>query len=229
MEDDNTVDYIAPTDDEMESDEEIEEADEVETDEDTDEETPEVYTFAGREFSSREEAERAYKEMQADSTKAKQQLAKVEKQIKNEMLKAELQGLDPEERITRLTDLMFEKEQLEEEIEVAEESAPIADDTAEAKAYVKGHPILRQFPELAEQFVDLATTKYQNYKLDSIFEAKFKPLIERLAGKKVVVKKKVSSGGGSSTGLSDEVISNMKPAEYEKRREEILKYYSRKK
>jgi hypothetical protein len=226
MDDDNTVEYIAPTEDEVESTEEIEEVDETEADEDTDVETPEVYSFAGREFSSMEEAERAYKEMQADSTKAKQQLAKVEKQIKNEMLKAELQELDPEERITRLTDLMLEKEQLEEEIEETEESAPITDDTEEVEAFAKGHPILRQFPELAEQFVILASTEYKNYKLDSIYDTKFKPLIDRLAGKKVTVKTKVSSGKTSGSGLSEEMIKGMKPAEYEKRRDEILKFYS---
>lgn len=226
MDNDNTVEYIAPAEEEIESTEE--EVDEVETDEDTDVETPEVFTFAGREFSSQEEAERAYKEMQADSTRAKQQLAKVEKQIKNEILKAELSELEPEERIARLTDLMLEKEQLEEEIEEAEESAPIANDTAEVEAYVKGHPILRQFPELAEQFIDLASTKYKNYKLDSIFDTKFKPLIDRLAGKKVVVKTKVSSGKATGSGLSDEIIKAMKPAEYEKRRDEILKFYSQK-
>lgn len=226
MDNDNTVEYIAPMEDEAELTDESEEVDEVESEEDTDVETPEVFTFAGREFSSMEEAERAYKEMQADSTKAKQQLAKVEKQIKNEMLKAELQDLEPEERIARLTDLMLEKEQLEEEIEETEESAPVADDTAEVEAYVNGHPILRQFPELAEQFVSLATNQFKNYKLDSIFDAKFKPLIDRLAGKKVTVKTKVSSGKATGSGLSDEVIKAMKPAEYEKRRDEILKFYS---
>lgn len=226
MDNDNTVEYIAPMEDEAELVGESEEVDEVESDEDTDVETPEVFTFAGRDFPSREEAERAYKEMQADSTRAKQQLAKVEKQIKNEMLKAELSDLEPEERIARLTDLMLEKEQLEEEIEVAEESAPIVDDTEEVEAYAKGHPILRQFPELAEQFVILASTQYKNYKLDSIFDTKFKPLIDRLAGKKVTVKTKVSSGKATGSGLSDEVIKAMKPAEYEKRRDEILKFYS---
>ena len=72
----------------------------------------------------------------------------------------------------------------------------------------------------------LATNQYKGYKLDSIFDAKFKPLIDRLAGKKVVVKTKVSSGKASGTGLSDEVIQKMKPAEYESRRDEILKFYS---
>lgn len=224
MDNDNTVEYIAPMEDEIElTDEEV---DEVETEEDTDVETPEVFTFAGRQFSSMEEAERAYKEMQADSTKSKQQLAKVEKQIKNEMLKAELSELEPEERIARLTDFMLGQEELEEEIEATEESAPEADDTEEVEAFAKGHPILRQFPELAEQFVILATNQYKGYKLDSIFDAKFKPLIDRLAGKKVVVKTKVSSGKASGTGLSDEVIQKMKPAEYESRRDEILKFYS---
>jgi hypothetical protein len=226
MDNDNTVEYIAPMEDEIELADESEEADEVEAEEDTDVETPEVFTFAGRQFSSMEEAERAYKEMQADSTKSKQQLAKVEKQIKNEMLKAELQGLDPEERIARLTDFMLGQEELEEEVEVAEESAPEADDTAEVEAFAKGHPILRQFPELQEQFVILASNQYKGYTLDSIFDSKFKPLIDRLAGKKVTVKTKVSGGKASGTGLSDEVIQKMKPAEYEKRREEILKFYS---
>lgn len=226
MDDDNTVEYIAPTEDESELTYESEEVDEDEYEEDTDDETPEVFTFAGREFSSMEEAERAYKEMQADSTKARQQLSRVEKQIQNELLKAELQELDPEERITRLTDLMLEKEQLEEEIEETEESAPIADDTDIVEAYASGHPILRQFPELAEQFVILASTEYKNYKLDSIYDTKFKPLIDSLAGKKVTVKTKVSSGKASGSGLSEEIIKGMKPAEYEKRRDEILKFYS---
>ncbi len=226
MDNDNTVEYIAPTEEEIESTDESEEVDEVETEEDTDVETPEVFTFAGREFSSQEEAERAYKEMQADSTRAKQQLAKVEKQIKNEMLKAELSELEPEERIARLTDLMLEKEKLEEEIEEAEESAPIVDDTAEVEAYAKGHPILRQFPELAEQFVTLATNQYKGYILDDIFNVKFKPLIDRLAGKKVVVKTKVSSGKATGSGLTLEKIQAMKPAEYEKNREEILKFFA---
>lgn len=224
MDNDNTVEYIAPAEEEVESTEEV---DEVETDEDTDVETPEVFTFAGKDYSSFAEAEKAHKEMQQRSVRAEQKLSKVEKQIKNEMLKAELQELDPEERIARLTDLMLGKEQLEEEIEVAEESAPIADDTAEVEAYVKGHPILRQFPELAEQFIDLAsTTKYKNYKLDSIFETKFKPLIDRLAGKKVTVKTKVSSGKATGSGLTLEKIQAMKPAEYEKNREEILKFFA---
>jgi len=220
MKNDNTVEDIALTEDELDQSD-----DTSETEEDTDIETPEVYTFAGREFSSIEEAERAYKEMQVSSTKAAMKLSRVEAKIKAEMLKAELQELDPDERMARMTDLILEREELEEELETQEE-AQAEDDTSEVESFAKRHPILREYPALAEQFVDLATTKYQNYKLEDIFNTKFKPLIDSLAGKKVTIRKKVTGGGSTGTGLTDEAISKMSSGEYEKRRGEIHKFYS---
>lgn len=220
MEDDNTMDYIAPTDEEVSED-----LEETTLEEDTDIEVPEVFTFAGRDFPSIEEAEKTYKEMQKTATQKTQELKKIEAQIKAEKLKAEFQGLDPDEKMDKLAELMLQKEELEEEVEEVEEA--LVDDTPEVLAFVKRHPILSEYPALAEQFVDLATTKFKGYTLDSLYDSRFKPLVESLAGKKVTIKKKVVGGGSSSSELTEDKIAKMSPAEYEKNREAILKFLTK--
>ncbi len=218
MEDDNTIEDIAPEVD-------AEEIESVETEEDTDVEVPEVFSFAGREFPSIVEAEKAYKEMQKTATQKTQELKKIEAQIKAEKLKAEFQSLDPDEKMDKLAELMLQKEELEDEVEEVEEA--LEDDTPEVQAYIKRHPVLSEYPALAEQFLDLATTKFKGYTLDSLYESRFKPLIDSIAGKKVTVKKKVVSGSTQSSELTEEAISKMSPAEYEKNREAILKFLTK--
>lgn len=218
MEDDNTIEDIAPEVD-------TEEIESVETEEDTDVEVPEVFSFAGREFPSIAEAEKAYKEMQKTATQKTQELKKIEAQIKAEKLKAEFQSLDPDEKMDKLAELMLQKEELEDEVEEVEEA--LEDDTPEVQAYIKRHPVLSEYPALAEQFLDLATTKFKGYTLDSLYESRFKPLIDSIAGKKVTVKKKVVSSGTQTGELTEEAISKMSPAEYEKNREAILKFLTK--
>jgi hypothetical protein len=215
MEDDNTIEDFAPED--------TEEIESVE--EDTDVEVPEVFSFAGREFPSQVEAEKTYKEMQKTATQKTQELKKIEAQIKAEKLKAEFQSLDPDEKMDKLAELMLQKEELEDEVEEVEEA--LEDDTPEVQAYIKRHPVLSEYPALAEQFLDLATTKFKGYTLDSLYDSRFKPLIDSIAGKKVTVKKKVVSGSTQLSELTEEAISKMSPAEYEKNREAILKFLTK--
>lgn len=210
---DNTVDIEAPEDTEVIDTEDIE---------DTQEETPVSFTFAGKDFTSQVEAEHSYKEMQKVFTQATQKLKTVEKQIETEMFKAEFQNLDPDEKIERLAELMLAKQDAEVQVEEVEEALEVYDDTDTVQSYADNHPILSEYPELSEVFVELATTKYKTATLESLFTAKIKPLIEKLGNKSVTVKKKVVGTTQTHKQFSPEAISKMSPDEYEKNRAAIL-------
>ena len=213
---DNTVEVETPL-------EEVEvEETEMESEEDTQDNTPETVQFAGREFNSMAEAEKAYKSMQADSTKAKQELARINKEIEKAQFTAEFQDLDADEKLNRLAELHFQKETVEEEIEENEEA--LEDDTPIVQAFVSKHPLLSEYPELADQFIEMALMpKYRDATLESLYKAKFEPLINKLAGKKVTVKRKIV--GTPESGFTPEQIAAMDDKTYEKNRDAIHKQY----
>jgi hypothetical protein len=221
---DNTVDVEAP----QISEEETVSVEETEGNADTQDETPVSVTFAGRSFPSLAEAERAYKELQKSATQAAQKLKAVEAQIKAEQTKAEFKNLDPDEKMDRLAELVLQRDLAQDEVVETEEALDEYDAAADYTAvqqYTSKHPVLAEYPELAEQFIELATTKYKEYTLDSLYNVKFKPLIEKLSGKKVVVKNKVVGNAKQANTFTAEAIRKMSPAEYEKHRDAILKSY----
>lgn len=220
---DNTSEDLTP---EVEEEVTTEEGEEVEAEteiEDTQEEEP-VIMFNGRQYASLAEAEQQFKEMQKRATQAEQKLKAHDAKTKADQELAKFKDMDPEEKLDWLAQRELERNNLEAEVEEAQEEVETQSDPTEVESYVKTQPYLSKYPTLAKQFKILAMQpEYAKYTLESIFDVEFKPLIDDLAGKKVKVTRKVAPGKTQAqSGFTDAQIAAMSPAEYEKNRSAIL-------
>jgi len=200
------------------------EVEEVEVEEQEQEsEEPTTVNFAGMSFPDMETATKTFKEMQSRATKAEQELAKIRKQAELEKAKEEFKNLDPEDQMARLQELILEERYAEAKVEeTKQEVAEYVDDTEEVKQFASKHPVLSEYPELASLFEELATTKYKNATLESLYAMKIQPLVDKLGGKRVVIKKKVVGNPQGLNQFSPEVVAKMSKEEYEKHRPAII-------
>lgn len=180
--------------------------------------------YFGR-FDSIEAAEKSYKEMQAAYQKMKEDLKGAQKAQQDAQLK-QLDSMDYDDKVAYLAQqLQSVQEQLSQTAQQNEAvTATIAQEyeQKEISDYVAGNPLLKE-SGMDDLFLETAMLpQYREYTLESIFNVKFKPKIEKLMGKKIKVKEKPLVG---STKIDEQPKNalDMSRQDYEKNRDKILK------
>lgn len=204
-----------------------EEVAEEETSESLEEEVQTKETNEGKVFGKYAnvlEAEKAFKEMQARATKAEQAIKEIERKTLSEKSLAELQNMDYDEKLEYLLKRDIDRETLLQEFKskLEPEYSPDDDSTAMDK-YIGQNRMLREYG-LDEIFREIASKpEYREYTFESIYEAKIKPMIQKVGGTKIKVKEKPIMGNSSVPTESFGDVSKMSDAQYEKHRLEILR------
>ncbi len=189
-------------------------------------ETVEEYTFLSK-YRSKEDAEKAFKNIQERATKAEQRLKEVQKEMSAKSME-EFKNMDYDAQIAFLLKRDQEREEALNALHsTVAEQAQMSDSVAIDK-FIKNDPLLKD-TGLADEFRLLAThPDMKEYSLDSIYKTVFKPKIDKLMGTKITIKeKKILKNSEDknipqSEGFTQDAIARMSPSAYEANREKIL-------
>lgn len=177
-------------------------------------------------YKSLEAAQEAFGSIQARATKAEQAYKELKKQVEGKT-KDELKAMDYDGQLAYITDAIQDyktfKEELLGKLEAEQGIDSAKSDADSIDSFVSKHPLLAE-TGLDEEFKLIAThPAMQEYTLDSIYEVRIKPKLERLMGTKITTKERKLVGTTAKpepNKFAD--VSKMTPSEYEKHRKSIL-------
>ena len=168
----------------------------------------------------------AYANLQARSTKAEQALKELKKQMEGKT-REEIKGLDYDKQfeflLNKIQELEDFKAGIAERME-AETAQSVAQTEEQAiDAFIAKNPLLKE-TDLDEEFRLIAThPSMQEFTLDSIYNVRIAPKLEKLMGTKITTKERKLLGSTTKPEPAKfEDVSKMTPAEYEKNRQKIL-------
>lgn len=171
-------------------------------------------------YKSIEDAQEAFGHIQARATKAEQSLKDLKKEMRGKT-QEEIKALDYDKQLEYLIGKVQEYEdKMAEMSEGAEEEQ--ANDSQEIKNFISKNPLLKE-TGLDEEFELIAThPSMQEYTLQSIFEVRMKPKLEKLMGTKITTKERKLTGSSSKPEPQFTDVSKMSTADYEKDRAKIM-------
>ncbi len=175
-------------------------------------------------YETLEAAQEAYGNIQARATKAEQAYKELKKELEGKS-REEIKSLDYDKQLDYLVEKLHEAQDKLREFEdwksSESQSAALESDAVAIKSFITKHPLLVE-TGLDEEFRLIAThPTMQDYTLESIYEARIRPKLEKLMGTKITTKERKLVGSSAKTGPDFKDVSSMSLAEYEKYRREI--------
>lgn len=172
-------------------------------------------------YKSIEDAQEAFGHIQARATKAEQSLKDLKKEMRGKT-REEIKALDYDKQLEYLIGKVQEYEDKMAEMTEGAEEAKASGDAQEIKSFISKHPLLKE-TGLDEEFELIAThPSMQEYTLQSIFEVRMKPKLEKLMGTKITTKERKLVGSSSKPEPEFKDVSKMSNQEYEKHRSKIM-------
>jgi hypothetical protein len=175
-------------------------------------------------YKSIEDAQEAFGHIQARATKAEQSLKDLKKEMRGKT-REEIKALDYDKQLEYLINKVQEYEdkmsEMSSEIE-GESQDSSQGDAKQIKTFISKHPLLAE-TGLDEEFELIAThPSMQEYTLESIYEVRIKPKLEKLMGTKITTKERKLVGSSSKPEPEFKDVSKMSNQEYEKHRSKIM-------
>jgi len=176
-------------------------------------------------YRTREDAEKAFTEIQATATKAQQELAELrrEKQAAKFDQFKDLEYADKEamnftfQKIQELEDF---RDNMLAALQESQQQQVVDSSLNEVENFIEGNELLRE-SGLDEEFKLIAThPSMQEYTLESIYESRIRPKIEKLMGKKIRVTERGVSN--STAPERSKNLDEMSMEEYEASRTKLL-------
>lgn len=177
-------------------------------------------------YNSLEDAQEAYANIQARATRAEQALKELEARAATKTAD-ELKAMDYDSQIQyllgKVQDYDIFKAELASKMAESQQMSQAEQDKATIAEFVSKNPLLKE-TGLDEEFELIAThPSMQEYTLESIYNVKMKPKLEKLMGTKLSVKeRKLTSTTQPPETNTFPDVSKMSAAEYEKHRAQIL-------
>lgn len=189
-----------------------------------------------------ENYQQRYSEVRKDYDRLVKELKDLKSSKQAEETKGKLQEMDYDQRLEYVVDRLNQYEnqfsQLQDGLSEQFVTQSKAEDQAHLDSFLTSDSELKEFPELhgifkmyahSDQLVDAekyGDTRWNQVKLEDIKATVIKPMLEKLAGKKITVREKPLRGQSTPTvdsGWTPEKVAALTPQQYEKHRIEIFK------
>ena len=202
-----------------ETSEENAEESEQNQEEDNSETKPNSLVFG--KYSNIEDAEKAFKLMQAENTKVVQRLKELEKQASSKTLE-QLKDMDYDDQMKVLLQRVQEFEEfkavLSEAIETQKIEEVKAQDLQQITTFAQKNPVLSLSPALQTIWRLVATHPEMENKVlhgdGGIYDVLFKPALDKIMGSKLIPKKKPIPGNPGTPDISEIKNLNDMPLEF---------------